>query len=442
MLLNPLKNKIIFYDGSPLIPGYFPGVGHLPSIIYHAPRFFRYAEDIAGDFFWIKFGTSRMLTCNRQESLELLSNKTTNMNFQGELASFMKNTMAATDGERHRELRLLPQHAFSPSGIASSGIMEEFSKKITNSINKWIVTGNISLMREISELSLSMFFIMLGTEVKNTNRLQNAIHKYFCLLAMPFSSTHPFHFVKKTMKSWINDQMKDLIDKSRNSTSQRGLLPIITRSFDAQRGSMTHINLVDTLLLMILASFETTSYVMAQAILQLILRPEALEQLSSEAKNRGAPPTSLKDLEEFPYAFAFFRETLRFFPPLNITFRRATIDFHLAGKHIEKNTDLVIPIHLLSRNNELYSEPDEFLPERWLAHTKKNTPIETIQFGAGPHFCLGYHVAQAEIMQFLILFSLSTIKNKCRPRLIKAGLGYEKYFPTGRLPNGTRIGFS
>ena len=46
---------------------------------------------------------------------------------------------------------------------------------------------------------------------------------------------------------------------------------------------------------------------------------------------------------------------------------------------------------------------DGFRPERWLQ--PETTPSEYIPFGAGPRYCIGYHLAMAEMKIFLALLA-------------------------------------
>ena len=44
----------------------------------------------------------------------------------------------------------------------------------------------------------------------------------------------------------------------------------------------------------------------------------------------------------------------------------------------------------------------EIRPERWIGRAGGLTATEMVQFGGGPHFCLGYHLAWMEIVQFAV----------------------------------------
>jgi cytochrome P450 len=125
-------------------------------------------------------------------------------------------------------------------------------------------------------------------------------------------------------------------------------------------------------------------------------------RLRDEALAAPGLPRSPKELRQFPYAEAVFRETLRLHPPVFQDARHASVDFEVAGSTIKAGTILNIPVLTLSRDPDLYPDPDAFRPERWLDRKEPPTPMEMVQFGAGPHFCLGYHLAWMEIVDFAV----------------------------------------
>ena len=87
----------------------------------------------------------------------------------------------------------------------------------------------------------------------------------------------------------------------------------------------------------------------------------------------------------------------------------------------------------------MFTSPDEFRPARWL---ERGPPaqLEIVQFGMGPHFCIGYHLAWLEAVQFAVALVRTAERHKLRPRL----LGPEPkpvYLPTEHPPARTRVTF-
>ena len=76
-----------------------------------------------------------------------------------------------------------------------------------------------------------------------------------------------------------------------------------------------------------------------------------------------------------------FREALRLHPPVPQDARRAVADVELEGRTVPGGTLVGIPLILLSRDPELYPDPDSYRPERWLGRKEALSPLEIAQFG-------------------------------------------------------------
>ncbi len=139
---------------------------------------------------------------------------------------------------------------------------------------------------------------------------------------------------------------------------------------------------------------------MAWIVAYLATRPDVWRSVREEALAAEDLPRSPRDLRRFPYAESVFREALRLAPPVSRDGRVASEDFELCGRTVRKGTMCTIPIGYLSRDPSVYEDPDAFRPERWAGRLTVVTPFERLQFGGGPHFCLGYHLAWLEIVAF------------------------------------------
>jgi cytochrome P450 len=126
------------------------------------------------------------------------------------------------------------------------------------------------------------------------------------------------------------------------------------------------------LLLILPAGFETTYRASGNLLVGLLSEPALLDRIRTDrAMVHGA-----------------VAEALRWEPPITSVMRVATRDCELGGVEIPAGTTVNVSIAAANRDPARYPDPDRFDPTR--------TNIAHLTFGAGPHMCLGAHLARME----------------------------------------------
>lgn len=89
-------------------------------------------------------------------------------------------------------------------------------------------------------------------------------------------------------------------------------------------------------------------------------------------------------------------ESLRLYPPIIATIRRAKADVELGGYKIPRGTELLIPILAVHHDQAIWgSEANDFNPARFsegVARAAKH-PVGFIPFGLGVRTCVGQNLA-------------------------------------------------
>lgn len=180
------------------------------------------------------------------------------------------------------------------------------------------------------------------------------------------------------------------------------ILSLLISARDEAGNPMTDLELRDELISLLFAGHETTTSAMSWALYWIHKLPEVREKLLAELETIGdkADPTEIARL---PYLSAFCNETLRINPVAVLTFpRRVEKPVKLMGFDLEPETMLAGCIYLLHQRQDLYPEPRQFRPERFLE--KQFSPYEFMPFGAGARRCIGAAFAQYEMK--LVLTSI------------------------------------
>lgn len=160
--------------------------------------------------------------------------------------------------------------------------------------------------------------------------------------------------------------------------------------------AMTDDQIRDELFTLLAAGHETTAIALAWAMYWLHRNPDALERLRAELARVGDDTDAIAGL---PYLEAVCHETLRLYPILPIAPRTLLRPMTLGGHTIPAGTHVAACTVLIHRHPDLYPEPDEFRPERWLA--RKFAPWEFTPFGGGIRRCIGAAFALYEMKQAL-----------------------------------------
>ena len=118
---------------------------------------------------------------------------------------------------------------------------------------------------------------------------------------------------------------------------------------------MSDEELRDELVTLLVAGHETTANALAWAVERLCRHPEKLQRLADEVR-RG----------ERGYLEAVVQETLRLRPVISIVLRRLVEPMEIGGRLLPAGASIVPSIHLVHRRADIYPQPHEFRPERFL----------------------------------------------------------------------------
>lgn len=152
----------------------------------------------------------------------------------------------------------------------------------------------------------------------------------------------------------------------------------------------------DQVLTMIIAGHDTSTSLLAWAMVLLGQHPDAMAKLHRETDTVfGAELPSFTHLPALRYTGAVADETLRLYPPAHLGSRIAAVDLTYNGYTIPAGTRVVYSIYLTQRHKAHWNQPDAFIPERFL-NDKRPEPYTWLPFGGGARTCIGMAFGQQE----------------------------------------------
>ena len=181
---------------------------------------------------------------------------------------------------------------------------------------------------------------------------------------------------------------------------------------------------------LIVAGVSTTANTLYSLINTLLHYPSVYNKLLDELDSvLGDRQVTLKDREHLPYLMATLNEILRYSSILPFLRPHATVtDTEIDGRHVPAETLVFVNVWGLHHDPEVYPDPWEFKPERFLDKDGKLVPAghrvrkNMYAFGDGPRVCMGEVFARTRL--FLITASLlqklkfeaGNLKSSCDPR--------------------------
>ncbi len=167
----------------------------------------------------------------------------------------------------------------------------------------------------------------------------------------------------------------------------------------------THDSLLAESMALLFAGHDTTAHTLSFMIGELGQNPQILKTAQAEVDRvwQATGGLTVDSLDQLTYLTAIIKETMRLHPiapgiPL-ITTRETEID----GVTVPKEIGVELFLFSAGRNSEMYPNPHQFNPERWLA-PRQAQPL-MLGFSLGAHTCIGNHLAllEATVMLALLL---------------------------------------
>jgi len=214
-----------------------------------------------------------------------------------------------------------------------------------------------------------------------------------------------------------------IADRQHNTVSKDGQPTVAAKMYQdfsgkAQQWEMTDHDVVariaSEMVDMVIATQETNTITWAYIMYRLSQRPELQSRLRAElhtlepqidhSRAGGALPSSAS-IDSLPLLDAVVFETLRLHAANPARMRRvvppAGLDLH--SYFIPHGTTISTNAYCLHRNEDVFPEPFDWLPERWLSGDERGEGADDSQrhtmrkwffaFGSGPRGCIGQHFA-------------------------------------------------
>jgi cytochrome P450 len=326
-----------------------------------------------------------------------------------------RNSVILLDEAAHMEQRKLLLPAFHGEKMARlSGLMAEVAER---ELERWPAGRAVELQPEMGRLTLEIILrTVFGLDPgERLDALRSRLAEMLAFgdrpislvpidpesrLAKLLSLTRPIANFWR-LQAEIDERLFELIEERRAGDDDRD--DVLSMLLEARHGDgspMSAQELRDELMTMLVAGHETTASSLAWGFMRLAREPRVLERLVSGLDSNGEA-----------YLTATIQESLRRRPVLpNVEPRLVKQPFELGGRTYPPGACLVPNAYLVHHDPEIYPDPYEFRPERFLDESPGT--YTWLPFGGGRRRCIGASFAMLE-MQIVLRTVLS--RRQLRP---------------------------
>lgn len=209
---------------------------------------------------------------------------------------------------------------------------------------------------------------------------------------------YPWRFLLRERNRVDEMVYRQIAERRRDERTidRKDVLGMLLEAKDDEGNGMTDVELRDELVTALAAGHETTATALAWAVERILTHPHAYERLRAEIRDvAGNGDPDPEKLASLPYLDATVKEVLRLRPVLPVVGRILKEPFTIGGYDLPAGTAVAPCIYLAQRDPNVYPEPEEFRPERFVG--VQPDPYSWLPFGGGVRRCVGAAFAMYEM---------------------------------------------
>lgn len=280
--------------------------------------------------------------------------------------------LLSLDGAEHHRLRRLVAKAFTPRSTAR--LQDTITSVLTDLVQPLTATGRCDVVTDIAEqYPIPVICALLGTDRRDWKLFSDWTEDVMKTFTWSAAEEHD-----NIVRSWqeLDDYLDDMIAERGANLTDDLLSDLIRAEDDGDR--LTHAELLMLASGILMAGTDTTRNQVAAAVDTLCDHPAQWALLAEQ------PALASQAVEE----------VLRHSPIAAATYRIADVDVELAGLTVPAHTLVVVSAASANRDPSVVDDPERFDITR-----EQSVPVMT--FGGGVHYCLGSHLARAELVAAL-----------------------------------------
>ncbi len=326
-----------------------------------------------------------------------------------------RRSLELLDGKRHDKQRQLLMPPFHGERMRAYGqLISNITEQVTD---RWVLGKPFTARNSMQAISFTVMGKALlglepGARLQQLAGLFDSIFNatssspltknllFFPSLQKDLGAWSPWgNFLRQRQQldSFLYEEIQQR--RSEQDSDRTDILAMLMSARDEAGKPMSDLYLHSELMTLLFAGHETIATAMTWALYWIHHQPEVRQKLLQELagiSDRAEPA----EITQLSYLNAVCQETLRIYPVGLITFPRIVkSDVEIGGYSFERGTVLTGCIYLAHQRPEVFPDPKQFKPERFLE--RQFSPYEYLPFGGGGRRCIGAAFA-SYIMKIVI----------------------------------------
>jgi cytochrome P450 len=280
-------------------------------------------------------------------------------------------SMIATDPPDHERLRGLVNQAFTPRIIRrlEPRMVEIADRLLDEALGK----GRVDLVEALTyPLPVTVIAEIIGVPTADSARFKHWSDELVSSLGSGLLGPPSLEQLEKNQAivAELSEYFSKLAEQRRAEPREDLLTGLVGAEVEGSK--LTFDELLQMLILLLVAGNETTTTLIGNIALTLLEQPGELARLR-------------KDPELVPSAV---EEVLRFSSPVQLDPRCATADTEVCGEKLKKGEIVISWLGSANRDEDVFESPERFdIGRKESRH---------LAFGFGTHYCLGSNLARLE----------------------------------------------
>ncbi|MEM7360430.1 MAG: cytochrome P450 [Pseudomonadota bacterium] len=396
------------------IPGEsgMPIVGHTLRYMKNCNQLYDEMYQKYGGVYYNKFLMSRVVHLLSPEANEFVlldreQNFSSGLAWKLSLKALFPNGLMLRDGEDHRYHRRLMGAPFKSASLKL--YVDLMSRDIKTEADAWRQQQDFLYYPAIKQLTLDLATKIFVGETLNDEAAE--VNKAFVDLVAASLVMVRYPMFGNTYQKGLEG--RKLLEEyfrvripAKQQSSDSDMLAEISRVQAEDGSSFSSEEIIDHMIFLMMAAHDTTTSSLSSVCYALARNPHWQSRIRAEIESLDSEHMTYEQAPDLPSIDLVLKEALRLYPPLPTIPRTAIKDCQFEGYEIKRGDVINVSPYVTHRLPEIWSNPDEFDPERFSAERAEHLRHRHawIPFGGGVHKCLGLKFAELQIK--LVLFHM------------------------------------